>query len=163
MPTDFLALLGRDHLELDRGLAALAGPIVSIAELRATLDGVRLGLTAHAAAADIVLSHALARCTDDRALEPLVDRTRRTHLGQEAALIALLCVRPATALWRERAERLRELVREHAIAEEQTLVPALQEHAPGVYASLAGAFATERLRQLALLQPSAPVVGIAAT
>lgn len=162
MATDFLALLGRDHLDLDRGLAALAGPVVSIAELRATLDGVRLGLTAHAAAEDIVLAHALARCADAGALEPLVDRARRAHLGQEAALSALLCVRPATVLWRERAARLRELVGEHAISEEQTLVPALREHAPVVYATLAGAFATERLRQLALLQPSAPVLDAAA-
>jgi hypothetical protein len=42
--------------------------------------------------------------------------------------------------------------------EELELLPALRFHAPReLYAGLAGAFATERLRQLAMLQPSAPV------
>jgi hypothetical protein len=54
-------------------------------------------------------------------------------------------------------ERLRDLVRRHSDLEEQQLVPALREHAPtDLLRSLAGAYATERLRQLAMLQPSAP-------
>ena len=39
----------------------------------------------------------------------------------------------------------------------QTLLPALRRHLTD-YGNLAGAFATERLRQLAMLQPSAPYV-----
>ena len=158
MGMDFLALLRRDHHELDRGLAALVQPPGEGAELRGTLDGVRLGLGAHVAAEDIVLSHALERCADRAALEPLVERARRAHHAQERAFSALLCVRPRTLAWRARAVRLRALVRDHASAEEATLVPSLRT-APDLYASLAAAFATERLQQLALLQPSEPVLG----
>jgi hypothetical protein len=53
---------------------------------------------------------------------------------------------------------LRDLVRYHAEQEQRELVPALRCHAPEeLYAKLAGAFATERLRQLSMLQPSAPL------
>ena len=160
MGMDFLALLRRDHLDFDRGLAALAGPISSIAELRVILDGVRLGLSAHAEAEDIVLDQALARSRDARALEPLVERARLAHLAQEGALSALVCLRPTTPSWREQATRLRNLIAEHAEAEEQTLVPALRAHAPDLYASLAGAFATERLRQLTWGRSSVSTVAI---
>ena len=158
MGMDFLALLRRDHHELDRGLAALVQPPDPGAELRGTLDGVRLGLGAHVAAEDIVLSRALERCADRAALEPLIERARRAHHAQERAFSALLCVHPRTLAWRARAVRLRALVRDHASAEEATLVPSLRT-APDLYASLAAAFATERLQQLALLQPSEPVLG----
>ncbi|HEX7836912.1 MAG TPA: hypothetical protein VF469_05585, partial [Kofleriaceae bacterium] len=61
-------------------------------------------------------------------------------------------------VWRDRALHLRELVRRHAVQEEIELLPALRRHAPRqLYEELAGAFATERLRQLAMLQPSAPL------
>jgi hypothetical protein len=79
-------------------------------------------------------------------------------VAQEGALSALVRARPCTAAWRDRAYQLRELVRYHAAQEEESLLPALRSHAPReVYDSLAGAFATERLRQLAMLQPSAPL------
>jgi hypothetical protein len=61
-------------------------------------------------------------------------------------------------VWRERAVQLRELIRRHALREELELLPALRYHAPrDLYHALAGAFATERLRQLSLLQPSVPL------
>jgi hypothetical protein len=154
MPTDFLSLLRRDHSDLQEELTHLLDPTATVAQLRSSLDGVRLGLTAHAEAEDIVL----ARFEILPALQVLVTQARSAHLAQEGALTALVTARPGTERWRERAHHLRELVHMHAMHEERELLPALRQHAPDAdYASLAGAFATERLRQLAMLQPSAPV------
>ncbi len=154
MPTDFLTLLRRDHSDLQKELTQLLDPTATIAQLRSSLDGVRLGLTAHAEAEDIVLG----RFEIVPALQVLVAQARAAHLAQEGALTALVTARPGTATWRDRAHHLRELVRYHAEQEEKYLLPALAEHVAGDdFAALAGAFATERLRQLAMLQPSAPV------
>ena len=158
MSHDFASLLQRDHHDLERAVDELLAPSTTLAQLRGTLDGVRLGLTAHAEAEDIVLYHAIAQCNAKGALQSLVDQARRAHLAQETALSALVCALPNTEAWRERASYLRELVRAHARHEEAHVLPAIRELAPAeVYASLAGAFATQRLRQLALLQPSAPI------
>jgi hypothetical protein len=154
MPTDFLTLLQRDHVDLQKELTQLLDPIATVAQLRSSLDGVRLGLTAHAEAEDIVLG----RFEGIPALEILVAQARGAHLAQEGALSALVSARPGTVAWRDRAYHLRELVHYHAMQEEQHLLPGLRLHAPReMYEGLAGAFATERLRQLALLQPSAPI------
>lgn len=154
MPTDFLTLLRRDHSDLQQELTLLLDPTATVAQLRSSLDGVRLGLVAHAEAEDIVLG----QFEIVPALQVLIAQARAAHLAQEGALSALVTARPGTAAWRDRAHHLRELVRYHAIQEEQQLLPGLRLHAdPADYAQLAGAFATERLRQLALLQPSAPV------
>lgn len=154
MPTDFLTLLRRDHADLQNELTSLLDPIATVAQLRSALDGVRLGLTAHAEAEDIVL----ARFELVPALALVVAQAHAAHLAQERALAALVTTRPGTTGWRERAHHLRELVRHHDKQEESQLLPALRTHAPPeVYSMLAGAFATERLRQLAMMQPSAPV------
>lgn len=153
MPTDFSSLLQRDHVDLQSELTRLLDPDATVSQLRSSLDEVRLGLTAHAEAEDIVLG----RFAGMAALEMLVAQARAAHLSQEGALSALVSARVGTTAWRERAHRLRELVQYHAVQEEQSLLPALRLHAPGAYDSLAGAFATERLRQLAMLQPSAPI------
>jgi hypothetical protein len=154
MPVDFLALLRRDHGDLQKELTQLLDPTATVTELRGSLDGVRLGLTAHAEAEDIVL----ARFEPIVALVGLVAQARAAHLAQEGALSALVSARPGTMAWRDRAHHLRELVRYHAVQEEEELLPALRLHAPReLYDALAGAFATERLRQLAMLQPSAPM------
>jgi hypothetical protein len=153
MPADFLTLLQRDHVDLQQELTHLLDPGATVLQLRCSLDGVRLGLMAHAEAEDIVLAR-FERMTE---LQALVAQAREAHLSQEDALATLVSTRPGTAPWRERAHRLRELVRAHASQEAQSLVPALQAHAQDLYGALAGAFATERLRQLAMLQPSAPI------
>jgi hypothetical protein len=156
MPTDFLSLLRRDHADLQKELTSLLDPIATVAQLRSSLDGVRLGLTAHAEAEDIVL----ARFEVVPALELVVAQARAAHLAQERALASLVTTRPGTTAWRERAQHLRELVHHHDKQEEAQLLPALRMHAPeSEYMTLAGAFATERLRQLAMMQPSAPVFG----
>jgi hypothetical protein len=153
MPTDFLTLLQRDHVDLQHELSQLIDPDATVAQLQMSLDGVRLGLTAHAEAEDIVLG----RFESIAALHPLIAQARGAHQRQEGALAALVSARAGTAIWRQRVQRLRELVRAHAIQESQELIPALLFHAPRTYDRLAGAFATERLRQLAMLQPSAPL------
>ena len=157
MPTDFLTLLRRDHTDLQNELTQLLDPSASIAELRSSLDGVRLGLTAHAEAEDIVLS----RFELVPALQTLVGEARAAHLAQEGALSSLVTARPQTPGWRDRAYHLRELVHDHAEYEETHLLPALREFSAD-YSRLAGAFATERLRQLSMLQPSAPMYSPAA-
>ncbi|MGE0399204.1 MAG: hemerythrin domain-containing protein [Kofleriaceae bacterium] len=154
MPSDFLTLVHRDHADLQLELTQLLDPEATAIELRMALDGVRLGLTAHAEAEDIVLGmfDAIPK------LVGLIRQARDAHLAQESALSSLVSARPQTAAWRERAAHLRDLVASHARHEERHLLPALRECAPDQYRVLAGKFATERLRQLAMLQPSAPIV-----
>jgi hypothetical protein len=156
MPTDFLTLLHRDHDDLERGLDELL-EAQSVERLRTTLDGVRLGLVAHAEAEDIVLYQALTRANVDRALATLVDDAHVQHVAQEAMLGSLVCSIPGSAEWRDAALYLRDLVREHADHEETRILPAIRELMPKVYDALAGEFATERLRQLSQLQPSGPI------
>lgn len=150
MPPELLTLLRRDHADLQTELTRLLDPGASLHELRAALDGVRLGLTAHAEAEDIVLAP-LERVPG---FEGLVAESRAAHLSQESALATLVTIPLGTPAWRDRAHHLRELVRHHARHEEHDLLP-LSGHPD--YRRLAAAFATERLRQLAMLQPSVPV------
>jgi hypothetical protein len=160
MAPDFFSLLRRDHDELDRGLAELVDPFVTGADIRSALDGVRLGLTAHAEAEDIVLAVAFDGVAGGP-LEALLREVRAGHLIQENALASLVCTPPGSAMWRQRASELRAAVAEHAVWEERWLMPALREETAEVYVRLAGAFATERLRQLAMLQPSGPIYAVA--
>lgn len=154
MPTDFLTLLRRDHAELVLELTQLLDPSASASDVRTALDGVRLGLTAHAEAEDIVL----ARFEAYPPLQVLVAQARAAHLTQEATLRDLINARRLTPCWVERALQLRDLVEYHETQEEAYLLPALRQYTPPeLYAGLAGAFATERMRQLSMLQPSAPV------
>jgi hypothetical protein len=162
MTPDIGALLRRDHTDLENGLGELARPWSDIAEIRSTLDGVRLGLAAHVEAEDIVLHQAFARFVPAPRLRTLVAQGRAAHLTQEGALSALVSSRPGSSVWRDRAAHLRDLVCEHAVQEESQTMPMLRDYAPpDIYHSLAGRFATERLRQLAMLQPSAPIYSYA--
>jgi hypothetical protein len=154
--TDFLTLLRRDHHDLEVGLDELVRA-ESIQQIRTTLDGVRLGLTAHAEAEDIVLFVTLERTGAHGVLAALIGRAHDAHVEQEKALAALVCAAPSSSTWRERADRLREMVHIHAAYEEQTVVPAIRELAPNEYDALAGQFATERLRQLSMLEPSSVI------
>jgi hypothetical protein len=155
MATDFLTLLRRDHADLQHELTQLLDPDASASDLRMNLDGVRLGLIAHAEAEDIVLGR--LECVPR--LQVVLAQARAAHLAQEHTLSALISARPQTSFWCDRAQQLRELVGYHATQEERYLLPALRQHAPvATYAQLAGLFATERMRQLAMLQPSAPMM-----
>jgi hypothetical protein len=155
MPTELVTLLRRDHADLQHELTQLLDPGAGVADLRMALDGVRLGLIAHAEAEDIVLGR-LERVS---ALQVVLAQARVAHLAQESTLSALVCARPLTRPWFERALHLRELVEYHAVQEEKYLLPALRQHAPEeTFSQLAGLFATERMRQLAMLSPSAPMM-----
>lgn len=154
MPSDFSTLVHRDHADLQLELTQLLDPEATAVELRMALDGVRLGLLAHAEAEDIVLGS----FDGLPALAPMIRQVREAHLAQEHALSSLFQTRPQTAPWLQHTTHLRDLVAMHARQEERHMLPALREVAPDTYAGLAGLFATERLRQLAMLQPSAPIV-----
>jgi hypothetical protein len=154
--TDFLSLLQRDHHDLETGLDELL-QAQTVAQIRTALDGVRLGLTAHAEAEDIVLHCALVEAGSPPVLDDLIGQARSAHLAQEGALAYLVCATPGSQTWRDRAHKLRDLVHSHAVFEETKVAPAIRQLAPAVYEALAGSFATERLRQLAMLQPSAPI------
>jgi hypothetical protein len=154
--TDFLTLVRRDHHDLECALDELLHAS-TVAQLRSALDGVRLGLTAHAEAEDIVLGAALQAAPHRAQLDRLSAEARAAHRQQEAALSALVCTTPGTTRWRELVHALRDLVHAHAGYEENEVIPQFRELAPAQYAALAGQFATERLRQLAMLQPSTPI------
>ncbi len=115
----------------------------------------RLGLTAHAEAEDIVFSVALRQVRD--ALAELVREAAEAHRHQELALSALVTTALGSREWFTRAATLLTLVHNHAAYEERHVLPAIRELAPDIYPTLAGQFATERLRQLSMLMPSQPV------
>jgi len=149
MGTDILTLLRRDHDDLDKGLVTLLDRSQSLGQIRTALDGVRLGLTAHAEA----IRNSPAR----PALEMVVEEAAHAHRLQEIALAAVVCTPLHTQDWYRRCAALHELVTDHSRYEETSVLSALRALAPDVYPSLAGKFATERLRQLSMLVPSAPV------
>jgi Hemerythrin HHE cation binding domain len=156
--TELATLLRRDHRELDLSLLDLARPTCSMRELCDAIDGVRLGLLAHDEAEDIVLSRVLADLPESSPLHLVVARTRTEHLHAESALSALVCTAPGTATWVRRIDQLRALIADHCRREMSELVPQLATELPaGTREKLAGAFATARLCQLAMLQPSAPI------
>jgi hypothetical protein len=157
MPIDILVLLKRDHEDLARALAALMNPDATIQQIRTALDGARLGLTAHAEAEDIVFAHTVRVSREPRALSLVVAEASQSHKLQEVALASLVCAPVGTPNWYDSARWLRELVVDHASYEEQHVLPAIRTIAPDAYRNLAGRFATERLRQLSMMAPSAPV------
>src|SRR5262245_59664524 len=116
--TDFLGLLQRDHHDLEAGLDELLRA-ETVAQIPSALDGVRLGLTAHAEAEDIVLYHALIKLGTPLVLDALVSQARSAHLAQEGALASLIVTPTNSPAWRARARALRELVHTHALEEEQ--------------------------------------------
>ena len=152
--TDFLTLLQRDHHDLEAGLDELLDAATA-QQIRSALDGVRLGLAAHAEAEDIVMYGALMHAGARTLLERLVAHGRAAHTQQERVLASVVSSLPGSVPWRERVRLLRDMVRAHAAYEEQTVVPVIRDLEPVLYGSLAGKFATERLRQLSMMQPSA--------
>ncbi|CAN5388953.1 hypothetical protein BH11MYX1_BH11MYX1_01540 [soil metagenome] len=157
MRTDILTLLHRDHEDIEQGIIALLDRTSSIGQIRTALDGVRLGLTAHAEAEDIVFSVALSKAAARAALSTMIQGAAESHRQQERTLAELVVTALGSREWFARASRLLGLVHDHAGYEERNVLPAIRELAPDVYPTLAGMFATERLRQLSMLLPSAPV------
>jgi hypothetical protein len=154
MVPSLLQLLRRDHDELERGLRALVRPRPG--ELRETLDGVRLGLLAHMEAEDIVVDPSLI--PGDAEIMRVIAARRADHLEQERAFGALMRCHPGTSLWRDRTLHLVAMVRRHRDSSEAALQIALDAAESTRVAKLAGAYATTRMRQLAMLMPSGPIV-----
>jgi len=161
MPPDLLTLLRRDHVDLDRALVDLARPRLHRRELSDCLDGLRLGLIAHVEAEGMVFERAAAEVAPESPLHLILARTRAEHLEQERALSALVVSRPGTPHWRQRADQLRALIAEHARDEDMQLQVLQAELPPALFAALPGMFATERLVQLSMIQPSAPIASYA--
>jgi hypothetical protein len=155
MVPSFLQLLRRDHDELEHGLRALVRPRTN--ELRDAIDGVRLGLLAHVEAEDVVVDVAVAGGDHPRLARAVAAR-RADHRDQERALGALLRSSPGSSLWRDRALHLIALVRQHRATSEMALGAALEVEVDAERVGrLAGAYATERMRQIGMLMPSAPI------
>ena len=156
---ELMRLLRRDHRELEMALMELASPDLQLPQRRTILDGVRLMIAAHGAAEDIVVYAAFARIAATPALRLLVEQARIAHDQLDAILARMLATPIGTSAWLDMVHLLRIRAEAHAAREENDLVPALRAAISAeLYRSLAGAFATERLRQLAMLQPSAPIV-----
>jgi hypothetical protein len=150
---DLAALLGREHDQLDAGLRALTDP-TSPESLRDVIDGLRLGLAAHVEAESHVLRTALGRVLTSEHANELVAGVAAAHAEQERLLATLVAMRPWTQAWRDRARELRQVIDHHALDERARLVPALRSVLPSpVYQSLAGWYATERLRLLQMMYP----------
>jgi hypothetical protein len=156
MGTDISSLLHRDHEDIAKSLCALLDRSKPIGQIRIALDGLRLCLTAHAEAEDIVLARAMR--DQPPVLRSLIDEVAHAHRLQEVALASVTCTPLGSHEWYSRCETLLGLVREHARNDRDNILPALRELAADVYPGLAGKFATERMRQLSMLMPSAPVL-----
>jgi hypothetical protein len=157
MSHELATLLRRDHRELDQAIAGLAIPHADVSdEFCDALDGARLGLLAHHEAQDRVLTAALHTVAPIDEVHAIAARAVHDHLALERAMSALLLTTPHTMQWRVRVAQLRTLLAEHMQQEEAEIYPALDRAlAPEIRAKLAAAYATERLRQLAELQPAA--------
>jgi len=156
---ELLRLLRRDHRELEMSLIELVAADLSLEQRRQILDGARLGLEAHGAAEDIVVYPAFERCAALGDLALQIELARATHAELDRMLSQILTTPMASPDWYEHVHMLRLRAEAHAAREENLLVPRLREALSATdYRALAGAFATERLKQLAMLQPSAPVM-----
>jgi hypothetical protein len=146
---DVLALLRRDHDELERALAVMTAPGASDRELRDALEGVHVGLAAHAEAEAAILRSMLDVVHPPALVYLLCSQVIAAHLAQEGALVSLEKTRPGSEAWRERAMHLRNLIDHHAEHESACVLPALRDYLPPeIYGSLAGRYASARLRAM---------------
>ena len=109
------ALLRRDHSDLYQELTQLLDPTATVAQLRASLDGVRLGLTAHSEAEDITLYQ---RIKPAERVHDLILEAEEEHRVVSRLLGELERLSPENEKWKARATVLRELV-EHHVEEEE--------------------------------------------
>jgi hypothetical protein len=153
MTPDVYALVRRDHEDLDRALGAMVDPITPPSELSNLLEVFRLALAVHSTAEANVMDTLLERAGSPRTLGILAMQSRVEHVAQRAAAESLAFVRPASIAWYSHALELRVLVLDHASRADQ-LRWTLQDHVPlAVQQTLAGAYATQRMRVLASTSP----------
>jgi hypothetical protein len=134
-------------------LAVLVDPMTPSFEIRGALDGLRIGFAAHADGEAFALRTLVETCQGPPALDFLVSQVVAAHLAQEGALSALSTLRPGTTSWRDQVRHLEAMMRDHDEHHAACVIPALEDHVPAtLYAALPGAYATERLRALAMMQ-----------
>lgn len=153
--TEIWGLLRRDHDELERLVLVLADPMSPIFEVHAALENLRIGFAAHADGEAFALRTLVDAVHGPPRLEFLVSQIVGAHLAQEGALAALAAAKPGTTAWRDHVRRLHELMRHHDEHQNACVIPTLREQAPPeAYRALAGSYATERLRALAMMHPT---------
>lgn len=153
MTLDVCALVRRDHEDLDRALSAMVDPMTQPSELSNLLEVFRLALAVHSAAEANVMDTLIDRAGVPRTLSILAMQSRVEHVAQRAAAESLSFVRPGSIAWYSHALELRVLVLDHASRADQ-LRWTLQEHVPTtLQQSLAGTYATQRMRVLASTSP----------
>ena len=144
-------LLARDHAELERAVEVMASWRPT-ADQRVALDAARLGFAAHAEAEANVLHLGLVQVPTGHVASRLFTRALSAHSTQEALLWRLARSVPNTVEWADAVDALRASFVEHHADEKLGLLPIVRELlSPEAYGQLATAYATERLRALAMM------------
>ena len=154
MGGDVIALIGRDHDELDCVLDAMHDRRASPEECAGLLHALRVSFMAHAAAQGLILQ----RLVDDGAASPrlrdVVAKMFDEHRQQSLALASFATHRLGTNAWFLHARKLRDSMRDHASGHD-ALRAALLEHASAdALADFANDYATKRLRCFGVLTVS---------
>jgi hypothetical protein len=119
------------------------------------LDAFRIGLVAHIAAETAVLAAMVMRAQPPMLVRLIVKQLDDEHRAQLSALDVISRQAPGSVAWCERLLELRIAFLDHA-AREDYFPSSLHDHvAPGERRSLAGEYATERLRAMSALAPIA--------
>jgi hypothetical protein len=141
---DVWNLVERDHHELDVALSSIVDG--STADLRDTLDALRIGFAAHAEAHTRAVDAAAIAAGLPTHLAALLHELDAAHRSQERQLGRLASA--AITEWPARARFLRDDLLRHHEFERTWCIPMLKARVP-VYDQLAARYATERLRALA--------------
>ena len=144
MGIDVFTLIERDHRDLEEGLTQITQSAPE--QARDILDGLRFGLAAHAGSEADMLDSLLRGPGRTERLQFFVAQVMAAHRAQQRELEVLARMAPASIAWNQRAEALRDMVRQHDSHEHASLMPAFKACLSGdEYDRLAGLFATGRL------------------
>ena len=145
---DVSSLVHQHHTELERSLDVLTST-TSEAGQRLALEGLSLGLPAHAEAEATALGLALDGLSPPPLVYLLCSQLAAAHAAQQAVLDGLRATRCGSYAWLERATQLRHLITHHDEHEAACVIPALRDYLPRThYDQLAGCYATARLYSL---------------
>ncbi|MEJ7604524.1 MAG: hypothetical protein WKG01_42105 [Kofleriaceae bacterium] len=145
---DVSSLVHQHHTELERSLDVLTS-VTSVASQRVALDGLSLGLPAHAEAEATALGLALDGLRPPPLVYLLCSQLVAAHTAQHHALVGLRATRCGSIAWRDRAHQLRVLITHHDEHEAACVIPALRDYLPRAhYDQLASCYATARLQSL---------------
>ncbi len=131
----------------------MVNPATPPKELINLLEIFRLALAVHTATETRILAGLVKRVTGPRTLQLIAEQCRIEHLEQRTAADAMTMIRPGSIAWYESALELRVTVLDHTTRGEYAKWT-LQDHVPlHLQHSLAGEYATERMRVLASTSP----------